>query len=319
MRIHIILIFSLITLANCSGNNSEKNTESLSDKSKRNVNWCWFEDSDTGEAKWIKVRGKGKVAQNGRYTLFYSNGAIREKGKREDGMRVDTTFFYSPDEFKIIKYDFRIDDTDTIEAIYPNDGPFKLYCADFKLDEEGIVKNNRRNGIWKWYFKSGKLQQRAGFKNGVEHGIYEVWDKSGMLLAHSFWKDGKQDSLTLLYYKNGNVKEKSYWLDGIPHGPHLYYFKNGQLERKFDTYVNGKKEGIAQEWSEDGKLVRSVHYKEDKKFGTFEYYHANGNIEQKGTAINGVPIGELSFFDEQGKLYEVDTYVNGEIVEIQEY
>ena len=49
--------------------------------------------------------------------------------------------------------------------------------------------------------------------------------------------------------------------------------------------------------------------------GTYEMYHENGNIQVKGTFINGKYHGLWNFFNEDGSLEKSETYKDGELVE----
>ena len=45
------------------------------------------------------------------------------------------------------------------------------------------------------------------------------------------------------------------------------------------NYVNGKKEGLYEQWHENGQLNIKCHYVNDKKEGLYEQLHNNDQIE----------------------------------------
>ncbi len=307
----IRLVLLLVLFASCNSN------QSINDKSKRNEDWSWFIDSKTGEGSWIEIDGPGGPLEDGKYVLFYKNGAIREKRNVENGHIVDTSFYYSPNKNQIIKYSFRIENTDTVESRYLVNGQFKLYYANMKLAEEGVVNNKRRQGIWKKYFESGSLNMLSGYKDGRPNGVNQVWDEEGNLLETSYWKNGKADGIMELYYINSNLKEQSIFINGKRNGTCKTFYTNGKLNTK-EEYVDDKLNGVAEKWSESGLQIYSIEHKNGKKNGTFIYFHENGKISQKGTMLNEKTEGTISFYDVNGQLFQIDHYENGDLVRIEE-
>ena len=86
MRYKIYIILTAFTLFSCKDN--------FSDKNKRNENWAWWTDAKTGKSKWIPVNGDGYPVTDGKYTRFYFNGNVYDKGKLVDGKDADTIFCY---------------------------------------------------------------------------------------------------------------------------------------------------------------------------------------------------------------------------------
>ncbi|XOV66979.1 MAG: toxin-antitoxin system YwqK family antitoxin [Fluviicola sp.] len=314
----LALYIVLLTLSGCVNDKSSQDSPSIKDKTKRNENWCWFEDSNTGEAKWIGVKGNGETVQNGKYTLFYSNGAIREKGTKRNGETVDTTRIYSHKKFELVKYYFRDHKSDSIRLRYPKDGPFKILYANLNPCEEGFAKNHLLTGVCKSYYKNGAKRSISRYENGELNGKNKFWNKSGTLINNSYWKNGKQNGLTLIYYQNGNIKEKVYWVNGKQNGLAVLYYANSKIKEK-SQWKNDKQDGLTQFYYENGKLEEECSFKDGKLHGPFQLYHENGSIKERGIAENDIPVGEVRLYDENGKLYEVDTYVDGEIVDIVDY
>ena len=84
MKRLLIFIFFTFLLWSCNHN-------SIDDKEKRNENWCWWVDAKTNKGEWIPIKDETTV-EKGKYTLFYSNGNLREKGKLNSGKRIDTIY-----------------------------------------------------------------------------------------------------------------------------------------------------------------------------------------------------------------------------------
>mgnify|MGYP000844846537 CR=1 FL=1 len=84
--------------------------------------------------------------------------------------------------------------------------------------QQGKIKNGKREGHWVSYHENGQLWMKGDFKNGEEEGPWVFYYDSGELRKNGEFKNGEED------------------------GPWEYYYYNdhGQLESK-DNYENGVK------------------------------------------------------------------------------
>ncbi len=118
---------------------------SMDDKEKRNENWIWFVNKETGKGSWVPF-GNEMTVPDGNYTAFYSSGKIREKGKIAAEKNIDTIYYFDINE-TMIKYTVL---GDTTYSYYLHDGPYKAYTAKGELEVEGEVKKHHFSG-GKWY------------------------------------------------------------------------------------------------------------------------------------------------------------------------
>jgi len=120
----------------------------------------------------------------------------------------------------------------------------------------------------------------------------------------------------------------------VKHGRYTSYHKNGNTKMVVN-YVKGKKEGIGQIYSEEGRLRETAEFKSDQLNGlrklyndstrqliivesyvnnNFEgeylSYHPNENVKQKGQYANNKMSGLWSFYYPSGKLKEEVHYKN---------
>jgi len=79
----------------------------------------------------------------------------------------------------------------------------------------------------------------------------------------TFFADGKTVS-SKLYYKNGSR-----------HGPATYYYKNGQVSL-FVEFIDGKREGIARRYYDDGKLLSESIWENDFPMPGLKEYNRDG-------------------------------------------
>lgn len=322
-RIYLLLLIA------CSGFIFSCNTESEENKNKRNENWCWWVDDDSGKGMWIPIKNESTV-ENGRYTLFYFNGNIFEKGTMKDKKKVDTTFFYNPSG-KRYAYQLNLSDTDQI--YHYKDGNYKIYYNDGSLYCVGVVTNHRQGDQWKVFYKNGKLssdrklQNGIGFtteyfKNGKKKSILycdlsqgqdwytRKWYENGQLAFSGDLKDGKYDGLLKKYYENGQVEKIWEMKSGIHEGPSKKYYENGQMEESAWA-TNGLLQGNAMVWYENGKAKAIMHYKDEKMDGLQKGYHENGSLLCVANMKEGKSDGETRRYDILGNLTSVQLYSNG--------
>ena len=97
--------------------------------------------------------------------------------------------------------------------------------------EQGSIKNGKREGAWVRYHENGQLGYKENYKNGKLEGA-EVW-----------------------YWDNGQLRHKGNFKNGKKDGYWISYWGNDQLFYK-GNYKNGKKEGVWVGGNEDGTVFK---------------------------------------------------------------
>ena len=72
-------------------------------------------------------------------------------------------------------------------------------------EEQGSIKNGKREGIWIGYHKNGQLRFKENYKNGKKEGEYISYWGDGRLLTKGNFKNGEKDGAWVVYTKTGNV------------------------------------------------------------------------------------------------------------------
>ncbi|MBK7964026.1 MAG: hypothetical protein IPK10_01015 [Bacteroidetes bacterium] len=88
------------------------------------------------------------------------------------------------------------------------------------------------------------------------------------------------------------------------------FYEDGKLAET-KNYVNGKREGLYQQLSENGKVIFEMHYKADKEHGQVKIYYANGNLRETGVYKNGRKEGPWLEYDTDSKVMKKEVYKNG--------
>ena len=85
-------------------------------------------------------------------------------------------------------------------------------------DEQGSLKDGKREGLWGSYYDEGQLSSKGNYKNGYSDGPW------------------------FHYYSNGQLQIKGNYKDGKKEGPWVYYGFDGTVdEKRTGTYKNGVK------------------------------------------------------------------------------
>lgn len=285
MKNCLIVLFSVLIFISCNSG--------INNKSKRNENWAWWIDANTGKGEWIPVE-VDNTAQNGRYTTFYFNGQIHKEGKLVDGKDVDTMRIYDT-QGKLVAYKFFNSDT-SIDYII-NDGFYREYESDSMVLGEGIIKNHTYGVPWTDYYLNGKKKSKTVYSkdsawimeyydNGQmkdsgylydihNYLIYKGWYENGQLKEINNVKDNFYDGIKTEYYQTGdksklNIKTISLWKKGIEDGVQLDYYENGQMKDSAYVIVKTPRD-IAKYWREDGSLELELTFKNGAFFNRKEY------------------------------------------------
>ena len=150
--------------------------------------------------------------------------------------------------------------------------------------------NEPVTGIVETFHENGQLEVRGNFIDGKPEGFHEEFHENGQLSFRGNWKDGVQDGLREEFDEDGNLIGTETWENGL-----LIITGVEIVERDGLIYHQDTNELIT---------------------GIVEEFHENGQLEFRGTVIDGKPVDGLwELFDEDGNLTETMTFRNGELVE----
>jgi len=104
----------------------------------------------------------------------------------------------------------------------------------------GAGKEFKLHGPYVDFWPNGQKQSEGAYQEGFQVGLWSFWNTEGVKTSE-------------IEFVRGNY-----------HGKRVLYFSNGK-PRIVEEYANGKRNGLVQEFSEDGKLVRQAQYRDDKQ------------------------------------------------------
>lgn len=308
----------------------------FNDESKRNENWAYWIDEDSGKASWIPITDETTV-ENGVYHLFLANGKLFEKGRLKNKVHVDTVFRY--DEMgDVIKY--HIYQKDTVLYVYLKDGDYIEKYQNGKVYQKGKLSNGVFNDDWvryyengqpewiqeyvngtglvTWFFENGNISSKSYRVNRKPHGEVKHWYENGNLKEVSYWINGLQDSVYTVFYENGQMQIRSNFKNGKYHGKSNEWHENGQLKLE-SYYTDNVLQGRFKQWKDNGKLEIDGIYIDEHLKGKIYGYHKNGKISTIGNLIDKTPDGMWEFFDESGKLIKKRYFENGNLIKEEKF
>ena len=143
---------------------------------------------------------------------------------------------------------------------YGKDRPGLGFDDDIKY-EEGLFKNDRKEGLWVVYHKDGKTPKlKAIYVNNRPYGAYEKFYSNGKKKEQgSIINNSNLDSI-VKFHPNGKIKYAALInIEGNENGEVKYYYSNGNLEFEYST-INGSPNGGATLYFEDGTVKKRMEY-----------------------------------------------------------
>lgn len=304
----------------------------INNKDKRNEDWVYWVDSETGKGSWIQVSDQTTV-KNGKYTSFYATGEIYEKGKLKNGKNIDTVYWYDRNE-KLIHY--AIAKSDKFIQYYINEGAYTSYFQNGNVFEKGTIKNhqfkddwtryylngqiqwsvNLKNGIIEklWYFEDGQMSQSSYYINDKIEGQNKIWHSNGQIKEISNWRNGLQNGLYESFYENGKPESRTNWINDKAEGKSEWWYSSGQ-KKNIMFYKSNALDGNNKQWYPNGKLQFEANLILGKKNGKVVRYHENGNIQAEGFFKNDKENGVFIWYDKNGKTTTKILYANGQVMD----
>jgi antitoxin component YwqK of YwqJK toxin-antitoxin module len=122
-------------------------------------------------------------------------------------------------------------------------------------------------------------------------------------------ENGIRQGLWKSYHINRRVKETGWYIDGLKDSTWNYYSANGQL-REITRYQMGKKEGASIVFDDEGRKYTETNFKNDILHGAFIHFH-QGLENFRTTYSQGIPVGPDTVWHRNGKIKQVQVYVDG--------
>lgn len=175
----------------------------------------------------------------------------------------------------------------------------------FAQEKIDTVKVGTDTLIVRKYKKNGRLDTEDYLVNGKSIGtywhsqmlgIYEIYPQFGKTKKlHGILKSYTIDKKTGTKALISEVEYKEGKKDGIA----IVYYENGN--KKCDcTYKDGELDGLSKVYYENGVLKNMINYTKGKVNGMAEFYYPSGIIQSKENYLNGKSEGQTILYNKQG-------------------
>lgn len=133
--------------------------------------------------------------------------------------------------------------------------------------------------------ESGNPTQLGTLKNGVREGNWVNYHPNGMVKSITPYVDGKIEGMQVEISTSGQVEKQIMFHNNLPHGLYKEYKYTVLKEER--TYANGKLEGLAKLYYDDGKIMEEGAYKEGIRDGVSKWYDQQGKVTIEYEYKNG--------------------------------
>jgi len=220
------------------------------------------------------------------------------------------------------------------------DGSTKYFRKSGQLMSEYILKK----GVivsWKTFYSNGQNLWEENYKDGLKDSIYKSWYKTGQLESEGNYIKNKKEGWWKSYNSDGKVEYEDYYIKGeklktynsgktnylindvydtiyaiknkIPITGFVYE-KNKYGGLKFKSmFINGKLNGISQEWCDNGQL-ESEEYYIDGVLNGIKRYECSGKVMGEAVLTNGNGFLKLNYWTGTSSITE---YKNGKQISIK--
>jgi antitoxin component YwqK of YwqJK toxin-antitoxin module len=195
------------------------------------------------------------------------------------------------------------------------EGLFTSYLIDdadhskrFKVWEQTYV-NNKLDGQWRVFTLHGGLVRFQTYRNDSLNGISRTYwiDGKGIMDEHEYF-NGKNKFIERTFYKNGKTELEMPYENGKPNGTIKRYYATGTIQET-EEMKNGRADGVRRYYYPNGQLSFDQVYRAGNCWEVRTNYSQKGQRRKAGTLHNGN--GTVIFYNEDGTVREVKTFVNG--------
>lgn len=209
------------------------------------------------------------------------------------------------------------------EEIIP-EGHKIFYYENGNKSSEGLMFDGKPDGNWKTYHENGILKSEGNRRNFLLDSTWKFYDESGKLVLLINYAAGTKNGQRITYREKEFVSEN--FVNDIKQGLTTYYYPDSTVYKTIN-FADGREDGLAKEYAEDGRVITLTAYKkgyvvsrerinrmdsENRKQGLWKFFHENGFVKLEGKYTNDLKDGYFKEYDEKGKLLYTSKWVEGE-------
>lgn len=294
----------------------------------------------------------------GYWKSYYPSGILKSEGNRENHLLEGEWKFYSDSGqiSNIIRYSAGLKEGISEEFVdsivvarepYSNNrknGLAKYFYEDGLIERWVPFDDGREDGKGYHFRRDGTVDAILTFQSGVLTREQEINRTNRLGLKQGLWVE---------FHRNMQPRVEGTYRDDLRHGYWKYYQSNGNLIRiehwvmgilqegddqttkmevrrtihpntgelaSIGTYQDGEREGVHQQFDEDGNPISSQLYRDDillaeglyddrgRKQGEWKYYYPDGTLKAIGDYVDDMRMNQWKYFYEDSTLEQVGRY-----------
>lgn len=156
---------------------------------------------------------------------------------------------------------------------------------------------------------------------GKKQGRWIIWGKTkpntcyqpNSKVEEGKYADNKKLGIWKEYFCNGIVKSKITFQNGRPDGYAIMYYENGKIAEE-GTWKGTKWVGNYKLYYDNGHVQNEFTFNPNgKREGEQKYFYETGQLMIEGNWANGKEAGKIMEYHENGELKSEKNYANGEV------
>jgi antitoxin component YwqK of YwqJK toxin-antitoxin module len=264
----------------------------LNDKNDRIDYWKFFYTSTSA----IKSQGNydSKGQKTGAWKYYYEDGTLKETCNFKEDKLDGEYFKYHPNGKMMNHLFYSLGKFDGKQSVYYTNGnlknvyPYKNdimegeetgYYQTGKLKYKSMVAAGNYNGAYDMFYENGSPYKNINFVKGLKSGPAKEYFNypKGATYAEGIYENDQPVGEWKYYYNTGKVfSTGAFNKKGLKDGVWKTYSNKGVLIKE-DTYSDGRSEGIAKNYYDDGKIYEEFYYRKNK-INLYKYYSTSGAI-----------------------------------------
>jgi antitoxin component YwqK of YwqJK toxin-antitoxin module len=135
------------------------------------------------------------------------------------------------------------------------------------------------------------------------------------------YQDNRKVGIWVEYYCNGNMKNKLTFVNGRPDGYAIMYHENGKISEE-GTWKSNRWVGNYKLYYENGQVQHQFVFNQSgKREGGQTYFYENGQVAVEGNFVNGKETGVIKEYYENGDKKAEKTFNDGavDVASIKEF
>lgn len=179
-------------------------------------------------------------------------------------------------------------------------GPYTIFHENDEVSDKGQYSKGRDSGTEHVYFNNGQLHRVVEYIDNNKFNVISFFDKQGVKIDYGSFKEGN-GTLAIYNLKTG-VIDKTYTFEGgVAKNIETKIIKTDKGDITQKTYksrdrstkeikktLDGKLQGLQEEYRYDGLLDKTIHYSNGLKDGLETRYNHGGTLFYSETYVNGI-------------------------------